>query len=158
VINYFYYIFIIKMQIKKTKACRGRRNACRSRRNARRRSTRRKTGGVNIGYIAPPPAPQLRVEQPGGPSFRVTYHPDYDVVYNKIKMHGLNRYRNQMQDGSYTIVGNGEYAYRILPTTEYEAQSDELQARLAELRADYPDYQYNQYNQDNQELPPPPQT
>jgi len=137
----------MKMQIKKTKACRGRRNACRrnacrSRRNARRRSTRRKTGGANIGYIAPPPPPQLRVEQPGGPYFHVTYHPYYDVVYNNIIAHELNRYRTQIEDGSYTIV-NGEYAYRILPTIVFNAESDALRARLAALRADY-QYNHNQ--------------
>ena len=145
------------MKTYRKRACRSRTRkiACRSRRNARRRSTRRKTGGVNIGYIAPPPAPQIIVHQPNGPDFHVTNYPNYELVYDNIIAHGSNRYRNQMQDGSYTIVGNGEYAYRILPTTEYNAQSADLLARLAELRADYPDYQYNQ---DNQELPPPPQT
>ena len=139
-------------------ACSSRRNACRSRRNARRRSTRRKTGGANIGYIAPPPPPQLRVEQPDGPDFSVTDHSDYDVVYNNIITHGSNRYRTQIEDGSYTIV-NGEYGYRILPTIVFNAESDALRDRLAALRADYyQDYQDNQDNQYNQELPPPPQT
>jgi hypothetical protein len=146
------------MQIKKSKACRGRRNACRSRRNARRRSTRRKTGGVNIGYIAPPPPPHIIVEQPGGPSFRVTYDLNHDVVYNNIIAHESNRYQNEMRNGSYTIGVNGPFAYRILPTTEYDAQHDARRARLAALRADYQYNNHNQDNQDNQELPPPPQT
>ncbi len=131
-INYFY-IFINKMKIKKTKACRSRRNACRDRRNARRRSTRRKTGGVNIGYIAPPPEPPIIVQQPNGPDFSVRYHPDPAEVYDYIIADESNNYRDQMRDGSYTVTGR-DYAYRILPMAEYDA----LWARLRAHRVAQP--------------------
>jgi hypothetical protein len=64
------------------------------------------------------------VQQPGGPDFIVEYDDNVIVYYNRILMHPRNHFRIQLINGTYVIIGDGEYRVKIV----HRRVRDQLQA------------------------------